>query len=70
MSAIMDPIATCNFMLEKIMSANADFFTGDKTIFNYVDVIKTTYIKVYIIDTSLPQKIVDEIAKCYKVINR
>jgi len=66
---IMNTIAKCNAILEKIMSAHTDFFNGDKSIFDYVGVVKSRFIKVYIIDADLPDIIGDEIAQYYYVVN-
>ena len=65
----MKAISKCNSVLEKIMSAHTDFFSGDKSIFDYVGVVKARFIKVYIIDAELPDIIGDEIAKHYYVVN-
>jgi len=66
---IMNAIAKCNSILEKIMSAHSDFFNGDKSIFDYVGVVRAQFIKIYIIDDNLPDIIGDEIAQYYQVVN-
>lgn len=64
----MDPLATCNTLLKKIMSDNADLFRGDKTIFDYVDIYKGKKIRVYIIDNTLPKAVITDIARYYEVV--
>jgi len=64
----MSPVATCNCILERISSNNVDFFNKDRTIFDYVHVIQCAYVRVHIINTALPDGIIDEIAKYYRVI--
>lgn len=65
----METIYKCNEVLEKIMSAHTDFFNADKSIFDYVGVVRARFIKIYIIDDDLPDNIGDEIAQYYQVVN-
>jgi phosphoenolpyruvate synthase/pyruvate phosphate dikinase len=66
----MDPLSTCNSILQKIMSDNPDLFHADKTIFDYIHINHGKKIRIYIIDAKIPPQLVAEIAKYYEVIDR
>ncbi len=63
----MTPIDTCKRILTKIMCDNEDFFSDGKTIFDYVSIEQVAFIRVHITDGSLPENIISQIAKFYKV---